>query len=182
MPDGTSLEFKPVPGAPPPDEAAPRRLRQMRAIINRFGGEEVVAKERCELRLLPQPIDRYALVRQSPTGPSSSPRSAPIPKRCYSLNRMARDGITRLADCPAPDHLLVHRWYNRLGRRTGSLQHDSPYTASNAHAEIPGLDRDGGEVKSSSVRTASQPRGAGGDSACGKRDKYLSETPVRRGS
>jgi len=149
MPEGSALEFKPVPGAPAPDETAQRRLRQMRAIVNRVTGEEVVAKERCELRLLPQPIDRYA--------PSSADRA---------------DGAIFIATFGTnPEAVLFiesdgQAWNYAVGRLSGaqtiSLSIDgktawegapvryginSFYTASNAQADIPGLAPDGSEIK-----------------------------------
>jgi hypothetical protein len=149
MPEGTTLQFKPVPDAPVPDETPSRRLRQMRAIINRFAGSEVVAKERCELRLLPQPIDRYS--------PSTADRA---------------DGAIFIAAFGTnPEALLFiesdgKAWTYAVGRLSGaqaiSLTIDgttawegppvhynlnSSYTASNAAADIPGLNADGSAVK-----------------------------------
>ncbi len=149
MPEGTALEFKPVPDAPPPDETAPRRLRQMCAIVHRFTGAEEVAKQRCELRLLPQPIDRYM--------PSSVDRA---------------DGAIFIATFGTnPEAVLFiesdgKAWNYAVGRlcgaRTISLSIDrktawegapvrysvdSPYTASNADADIPGLAPDGSEIE-----------------------------------
>lgn len=148
-PAGTALEFKPVPDAPPPEATAARRLRQMRAIVNRFSGEELVDKERCELRLLPQPIDRYT--------PSSADRA---------------DGALFIATFGTnPEAVLFiesdgKTWNYAVGRLSGAQKislsidrntawegapvrysADSPYTASNANAEIPGLAPDGSEVE-----------------------------------
>lgn len=58
-PSESALEFKPVPDAAVPEDSPQRRLLQLRTIAKRFSGYEVLAKERCELRLLSQPIDRY---------------------------------------------------------------------------------------------------------------------------
>lgn len=58
-PTRTLYEFKPLPDMRPPEKTAPRRLIQMRDAANRFAGSEIDKKERCELRLLTQPIDRY---------------------------------------------------------------------------------------------------------------------------
>lgn len=149
MPEGSALDFKPVPDAPAPEETAQKRLRQMRAIANRFSGEEVVAKERCELRLLPQPIDRYT--------PSSGERA---------------DGAIFIATFGTnPEAVLFiesdsKAWNYAVGRLAGgptiSLSIDgktawegapvryavnSPYTASNADADIPGLAPDGSEIE-----------------------------------
>lgn len=148
-PEGTTLEFKPVPGTQAPDETPQRRLLQLRAIAKRFGGEELVGNEKCELRLLPQPIDRYT--------PSSADRAdGAIFIAAYGTNPEAilfveSDGKT---------------WNYAAGRLAGaatiSLTIDGttawegtpvqygwnqPYTASNAPAEIPGVAQDGSEIK-----------------------------------
>jgi hypothetical protein len=149
MPESSVLEFKPVTGAPNPGETAAQRMRQMRAIINRFTGEEVSDNERCELRLMPQPIDRYV--------PSSAERA---------------DGAIFIAAFGTnPEALLFiesdgQAWNYAVGRVTGaqtvSLSIDgakawegppvryalnSPYTASDARADIPGVAPDGSEIK-----------------------------------
>ena len=148
-PEGTTLEFKPVPGTQAPDESPQRRLLQLRAIAKRFAGEELVGKEKCELRLLPQPIDRYT--------PSSADRA---------------DGAIFIAAFGTnPEAVLFiesdgKAWNYAAGRLAGastiSLTIDgatawegapvrygsnSPYTASNAVADIPGIAPDGGEIK-----------------------------------
>lgn len=58
-PARTLYEFKPLPGMRPPEKTAARRLIQMRDAANRFASSEIDKKERCELRLLSQPADRY---------------------------------------------------------------------------------------------------------------------------
>ena len=58
-PKSTLYEFKPLPEMRAPEKSAPRRLIQMREAANRFASSEVDKDQRCELRLLPQPIDRY---------------------------------------------------------------------------------------------------------------------------
>lgn len=58
-PRSTLYEFKTLPEMRPPEKTAPRRLMQMREAAHRFEGTEVVNNEKCELRLLPHPIDRY---------------------------------------------------------------------------------------------------------------------------
>ncbi len=148
-PSASVLEFKPVPGAPAPDESPQRRLIQLRAIVKRFTGEELVGKERCELRLLPQPIDRYT--------PSTAERvDGAIFIAAFGTNPEAMlfiesDGKT---------------WQYAAGRLSGaktiSLSIDgktawegapvqygsaSSYSASNAPADIPGISPDGTEIK-----------------------------------
>jgi hypothetical protein len=59
-PSGTQYEFRPVPRAPAPADTPQRRLAQMRDLARRFAAREEVKGERCELRLLPAPVCRYA--------------------------------------------------------------------------------------------------------------------------
>lgn len=55
-----ALEMKPVPGAPPPEATAPRRLIQIRSLAREFSGHTIDwRKERWQLRLLAQPLYRY---------------------------------------------------------------------------------------------------------------------------
>jgi hypothetical protein len=149
QPEATALDFKPIPGAKAPEETPVRRLLQMRAIAKRFAGDEVVGKERCELRLLPQPADRYT--------PASADR--------------ADGAIFLLAFGTQPEVALFIEsdgtaWNYAAGRvsaaTTISLTIDGatawegapvrpgvnqPYTYSNARADIPGIAPDGSEIE-----------------------------------
>lgn len=64
-PNTAGVEFKEVPGAPAPAETPAARLRQMKAIAERFKGTMTGWKgdnsDREELRLLPRPLYRYEL-------------------------------------------------------------------------------------------------------------------------
>jgi hypothetical protein len=144
-PEGTALEFKLIPGTQSPEATAAQRLRQMRAVAKRFVGNELNDKERCELRLLPQPVDRYA--------PSSADR--------------ADGAIFLLSFGTNPEVALFiesdgKAWNYAAGRLSGageitltidgeaawqgapvSYGSNQPYTASNAPADIPGLSSDG---------------------------------------
>ncbi len=148
-PEGTALEFKPIPGAQAPEATAPRRLLQLRALAKRFAGDELVDKEKCELRLLPQPIDRYT--------PNSAER--------------ADGAIFMLAFGTNPEVALFIEsdgtgWTYAAGRLSGASQialtidgeagwegapvryaYNQPYNASNAPANIPGIAPDGSEIK-----------------------------------
>lgn len=148
MPEGTTLEFKPVPKTEAPDASAKRRLLQLRAIAKRFTGEELVGAEQCELRVLPQPIERY------------TPTSA----------EYADGAIFIAAFGTNPEAILFvesdgKAWNYAAGRLAGaskiSLSIDgvtawegapvsyganSSYTASNAAAAIPGVAPDGSET------------------------------------
>lgn len=148
-PAGTALEFKPIPDAEAPEETPQRRLLQVRALAKRFGGNEVVHGQQCELRLLPQPIDRYT--------PSPGARS---------------DGaVFLLAFGTNPEIALFIEsdgtaWNFGAGRLTAAATVtltldgstawegaavrnaiDSPYTASSAPADIPGIAPDGSETE-----------------------------------
>ena len=59
-PAGTLFEFKPIPKAPTPAKTPQLRLRQLRETARRFASHEEVKNEKCELRLLPTPVDRYS--------------------------------------------------------------------------------------------------------------------------
>jgi len=60
-PTTPGVDFTPVERAPPPDEAAPKRLSQMRSLVRSFTASVSDNKiGRQELRLLSQPIFRYS--------------------------------------------------------------------------------------------------------------------------
>jgi hypothetical protein len=145
-PLSNAIEFKPVPDSPAPAETERLRLLQMRKEARRFSGFELVGNERCELRLLPQPIDRYT--------PSTAER--------------ADGGIFILAFGTNPEAVLFiesdgTKWNYAFGRLSGAAQiqlkvdddavvwdvgrvkyaSSEPYTASNAAASIPGIAPDG---------------------------------------
>jgi hypothetical protein len=148
-PSASVLEFKPVPKAPAPDDTPQRRLLQLRAIAKRFAGEELVGTEKCELRVLPQPIDRYT--------PSKEPR--------------ADGGIFIAAFGTNPEAILFiesdgKTWSYAAGRLAGATKislaidgetawegapvrysMNQPYTASNSATTIPGIGPDGSEVE-----------------------------------
>lgn len=148
-PEGTELEFKPVPGTQAPEETPQRRLLQLRAITKRFAGDEMVGKEKCELRLLPQPVDRYT--------PSSADRAdGAIFLMVYGTNPEAALFIE--SDGKA--------WSYAAGRLAAASRialtidgttawegppsrygFNRPYTASNSPADIPGIAPDGSEIK-----------------------------------
>lgn len=66
-PETAGVEFKEVPGAPQPAKSAVERLRQMKAIAERFKatltGWLADNSDREELRLLPRPLYRYDLAK-----------------------------------------------------------------------------------------------------------------------
>ncbi len=65
-PKDRGVDLKPVPDAPAPADDEARRLRQMKEISRRFKASESLdparndPSDRFELRLLPQPVHRYA--------------------------------------------------------------------------------------------------------------------------
>ena len=146
---GTLYEFKPVPNGPVPEKTPLRRLIQMREITKRFASVEEVDKERSELRLLTQPVDRYV--------PSDAEN--------------ADGAIFLFAYGTNPEVVLIlesdgTKWNYAAGRMTGAqsvvltidekiawqglpLQkgNESPYTGSLSPIDIPGVGPDGSEAK-----------------------------------
>ncbi len=137
------------PRAPPNrPRTPPTRLIQMRAQARRFTASEVV-KERFELRLMPQPIERY-----TPAGSDRADGSMFL--LAFGLN---------------PEAILFiesdgKQWNYALGRLAGASKMNAeidgqpaweagpakygwqnPYTASNSQADIPGIAPDGTPVK-----------------------------------
>jgi hypothetical protein len=147
-PEKNALQFKAIPGSQAPAETPALRLTQMRNEARRFTAFQVVGKERVELRLLPQPILRYT--------PSEKER--------------ADGGVFLLAFGTNPEALLFlesdgKAWNYALGRLSGSslmkaqideqdawevgparYQSTESYTASNAQADIPGIDPNGNVI------------------------------------
>jgi hypothetical protein len=124
----------------------PAKAKDDERSVKRF---ELVDKEKCELRLLPQPIDRYT--------PSSADR--------------ADGAIFLLAFGTNPEVALFIEsdgtaWNYAAGRLSGACQirltidgvtawegapvnygSNQPYNASNAAADIPGIAKDGSEIE-----------------------------------
>jgi hypothetical protein len=147
-PSGTLYQFKPVPNTPAPEDTSQRRLIQIREIAKRFASHEVVKDEKCELRLLPSPVDRYV--------PSNVDR--------------ADGAIFFFTFGTNPEVVLIiesdgRKWTYAAGRMTGAetvvltiddlvawegppLQNgmDSPFTGSIAPIDIPGIAADGSEI------------------------------------
>jgi hypothetical protein len=63
-PQRSGVEWKPIPGAPKPGRSAAARLTQMRSLAAQYVVTGVYAGMKEELRLLPQPIYRYASEKQ----------------------------------------------------------------------------------------------------------------------
>jgi hypothetical protein len=148
-PDGSALEFKPVPGAPAPDATPEKRLLQLRAIAKRFAGHEMLGADRCELRLLPQPVDRYSPSSEDRADGAlflftfgTNPEAALFIESdgkawSYAAGRLA--GATKIA-------LTIDEKTAWEGERIRYAP-NSTYTASNAPADIPGVAPDGSEIK-----------------------------------
>lgn len=147
-PKGMLYRFQPIHDAPAPERTPQLRLIQMRTLAKRFASTEVVDKEKCELRLLPAPVDRYI--------PSKADR--------------ADGAIFFFTFGTNPEVVLLiesddQGWFYAAGRMTGAeevvltldnkpvwegapLQKgaDSPFTGSIEFIEIPGLAADGSEL------------------------------------
>ena len=144
-PRSSEIAFKPIPGSPEPAATERQRLLQMKNEAKRFTAWEIVGGERCELRLMPQPIERYT--------PVDADRSdATMFILAYGLN---------------PEAILFvesdgKQFQYAFGRLTGASKvvaeiegaaawegpkvrygWDNSYTASNSPADIPGIAPDG---------------------------------------
>jgi hypothetical protein len=150
-PSSTLFEFKPIPRAPAPAETPQLRLRQLREAARRFAAHEEVKDERCILRLLPNPVDRYT--------PAKDER--------------ADGAIFFFTFGTNPEVVLLiesdgKRWKYAAGRLTGApvvvltlddtkawegapcqAGRDSPFTGSITPIAIPGIAEDGSEIKES---------------------------------
>ena len=148
-PAGTLFEFKPIPKAPTPAETPQLRLRQLRETARRFASHEEVKNEKCELRLLPTPVDRYS--------PSKADR--------------ADGAIFFFTFGTNPEVVLLiesdgKTWRYAAGRLTGAqvvvltldnalawegapcqMGRDSPFTGSITPIDIPGIAADGSEIR-----------------------------------
>ena len=147
-PEGSALEFKPIPEAPLPEKTPERRLLQLRALAKRFGGYEVLGQERSELRLLPQPIDRYAPSSEERADGAlflftfgTNPEVALLIETdgkawTYAAGRLAGAGKIALMLDEKP------AWEGTRVRYDAK----ATYTATNAPIEIPGIAPDGSEI------------------------------------
>ena len=148
QPSVSALSFQPLPNAAAPDASAQRRLLQVKALAKRFGASEVEQKEKYELRLLPQPVDRYV--------PSSADR--------------ADGALFFFVFGTNPEIALFiesdgQQWSYAAGRLSGAVQleltldeqpvwkgsrviyaFDQTYTSSSGAADIPGIAADGSEI------------------------------------
>lgn len=148
QPSVSGITFQPLPNAPAPEASAQRRLLQVKALAKRFAASEVEQKEKYELRLLPQPADRYV--------PSSADR--------------ADGALFFFVFGTNPEIALFiesdgKQWSYAAGRLSGAAQlemtldeqpawkgspvnygFDQPYTFSSSDAEIPGIAADGSEI------------------------------------
>lgn len=148
-PQGTLYQFKPIPDAPPPEKTASLRLIQMRALARRFSATEVVKKESCELRLLPQPVDRY-----------SPSKDAQADGAIFFLTFGTNPEVVLLVESDG------EKWSFAAGRLTGAEQVElkfdntivwqgdplkggptSPFTGHLERITIPGIAADGSEVR-----------------------------------
>ncbi|MDR3632490.1 MAG: hypothetical protein P4L84_01565 [Isosphaeraceae bacterium] len=148
-PSATLFEFKPLPKAPAPEESPPRRLRQLREFARRFASREEVKKERCELRLLPAPVDRYT--------PSNTDRADGA---IFFFTFGTNPEVVLLIESDGKE------WKYAAGRMTGAqvvvltldnavvweaaplqMGRDSPFTGSITPLKIPGIAADGSEVQ-----------------------------------
>jgi len=147
-PTKTLYAFKPIPNAPMPHLSSTRRLIQMRDIAKRFASREVVNQEKCELRMLSQPVDRYQ--------PSESERSDGA---IFFFTFGTNPEVVLLIESDGTD------WSYAAGRMTGAQEVvltldgeivwegapleqglHSPFTGNITAVDIPGIAADGSAV------------------------------------
>jgi hypothetical protein len=72
QPQRTEVKLADIPGAPPPEQSATQRLRQMKSLAEQFSstmlGWRADDSDREELRLLPRPLYRYETDRYKAAG------------------------------------------------------------------------------------------------------------------
>jgi hypothetical protein len=148
-PEGSALEFKAIPDAPAPERTPERRLLQLRALAKRFGGYEVLGEDRAELRVLPQPVDRYQPSSEERADGAlflltfgTNPEAALFLETdgktwTYAAGRLAGAGKIALTLDEKP------AWEGPRIRYSAS----STYTATNAPIDIPGIAADGSELE-----------------------------------
>lgn len=72
QPQQTEVKLAEIPDAPPPEQGAAQRLRQMKSLAEQFGstmlGWRADDSDREELRLLPRPLYRYETDRDEKSG------------------------------------------------------------------------------------------------------------------
>ena len=148
-PTGTLFEFKPIPDAPAPEATPQRRLIQIRDVAKRFASHETVGDEKCELRLLPQPVLRYTPTQQDRSDGAicfftfgTNPEVILLIESDgknwnYAAGRMtgAKEVVLTIDDTiawqgPPPNYGLT-----------------SPSTGDNFPIDIPGIAKDGSEIK-----------------------------------
>lgn len=148
-PESSAVEFKPIPKSPAPDETPERRLLQLRALARRFSGQETVSGQKCELRLMPQPIHRYAPSEDAGADGAifllsfgTNPEAALFLESdgkawTYAVGRLAGAGKISVSIDDAT------AWEGTPVKYLAS----SSYTASNAPIDIPGVSPDGKQVE-----------------------------------
>ena len=148
IPKGTLYEFKPIPDAPAPEKTPQLRLIQLRALAKRFASNEVVDKEKCELRLLPAPVDRYKPSKADRADGAIFFFTFGTNPEVVLLIESDDEGWTYAAGRMTGAQEVVLTFDNRTIWEGAPLDKrlDSPFTGSVEHIAIPGLAADGSEI------------------------------------
>jgi hypothetical protein len=148
-PESSALEFKPVPKSQPPAATAERRLSQMRALAKRFSGEENVGGEKCELRLMPQPIHRYVPYQaEGADGTMFLLSFGTNPEAVLFLESDGKEWSYAVGRLAGAGKISVSIDEAIAWEGTPVKYHPrSSYTASNAPIDIPGVSPDGKQVE-----------------------------------
>ena len=147
-PKGTLYEFKPIPDAPTPEKTPQLRLIQLRAIAKRFASNEVVDKEKCELRLLPAPVDRYKPSKANRADGAIFFFTFGTNPEVVLLIESDDEGWSYAAGRMTGAQEVVLTFDNRTVWEGAPLDQrlDAPFTGSVEFIDIPGVAADGSEI------------------------------------
>ena len=142
QPTSSALTMKSFPKSSQPAAAATARLLQLKQLAKRFTACEIDAEKRCELRLMPTPIERYS--------PGEADRAdGAVFLLSFGINPEAllfiesdgtewTYGFARLSGAASITAELDEAPAWEVG--PSELGSSSNYTATNAPAKIPGVD------------------------------------------
>lgn len=149
-PKSGALEWKPIPNCPAPADSAQRRLLQMKEIAKRFSASEEVGKDhKYELRLLPQPVDRYTPTAAGVTDGAIFLFAFGTNPEVVLLIESDGTAWNFAAGRLAGASKIVIAVDNKTVWEVGRVKYGwtESYTASNAPANIPGIAPDGSSAE-----------------------------------
>ena len=141
-PPGSAVTMSALPDAPSPEMTSAKRLSQMKRLVRRFSALQDVEGQKLELRLLPQPIDRYEPFDADHADGAVflfvAGRNPGVVLLIETNGESWQYGIGRLS---GPSLLTVTLDESEVWRVPPSnYEWNAPYTATNAPAIIPGIE------------------------------------------